>query len=117
MGSFGGTTQLITISWMREFRMLDSSPPWVTLTGLFHSYRFCAVHWEVKTTGILTDRWKGMQAGTGPGCVDARKQSGGCRGRHLCSDLLHAAHRPGNVEVQEQHFGEEHGKFCFRCRF
>jgi hypothetical protein len=34
--------------------MLDSSPSWVTLTVLLHSHRSCAVHWEVKRTGILT---------------------------------------------------------------
>jgi hypothetical protein len=77
----------------------------VTLTVLLHSHRSCAVHWEVKRTGILTDRWKGMQAGAGPVYVDARKQSGGCRGRRLCPDLLHAAHRPGNVEGQESTLG------------
>jgi hypothetical protein len=118
MGFFAGTTQLIMLSWMREFRMLEfkiSSPPWVTLAALLHSHRSCAVHRQVKRTGILTDRWKGIQAGTGPVYVDARKQSGGCRGRHLCTDLLHTAHRPGNVEVQEQCFTEQPREFCFRC--
>jgi hypothetical protein len=64
-----------------------------------------------------------MQAGAGPGYVDARKQNGGYRGRHLYSDLLHTDHRSGNGEVQERHFREfssfreRSGGFFFRCQF
>jgi hypothetical protein len=97
---------------MREFRMLEfkiSSPPWVTLTALLHSHRSCAVHWEVKRTGILTDRWKG--------CKLEQVQSmlmPGSKVEVAEEDLLHTAHRPGNTEFQEQHFGEQSRKFCFR---
>jgi hypothetical protein len=41
----------------------------------------------------------------------------GSKGRRLCPDRLHTAHRTGNTEFQEQHFGEQSGEFCFRCQF
>jgi hypothetical protein len=43
---------------MREFWMLDLFPQFMALTALLPTTSPTAVHWQVKRTGNLTDRWE-----------------------------------------------------------